>query len=166
MQEDTIVVPQDVKRTKKDRTPAQLEALKKGRDAHVEKSKLRREREKTDPITPNSTPNQTPSSSPYSVTPNVPELPRRREETKNFQELSTSIESVELKKLKRELKEYKNKQLVQTMVESELKRAKEMKNLMKKESSTKVAKKDEPQQPPAKPEVRFITRKYGAPMVI
>ena len=147
---DAIVVPETVKRTKKDRTPAQLQALAKGRDVHVEKSKLRRESEKAQ-----SQP-QTPASSPV----DFPELPRRREETKNFEELG------ELKKLKRELKEYQNKQLVRTMVEVELKRVKEMKNLVKKEASEKVAKKNEPPPPPAKPEVRFITRKYGAPMVI
>jgi hypothetical protein len=148
---DAIVVPENVKRTKKDRTPAQLQALAKGRDAHVEKSKLRRESEKQAQHAP-----QAPASSPI----DFPELPRRREETKNFEELG------ELKKLKRELKEYKNKQLVRNMVEVELKRVKEIKNLVKKEASEKVAKKDEPPPPPAKPEVRFITRKYGAPIVI
>ena len=150
---DAIVVPENVKRTKKDRTPAQLQALAKGRDAHVEKSKLRRESEKQAQQAP---PTPAPASSPV----DFPELPRRREETKNFEELG------ELKKLKRELKEYQNKQLVRNMVEVELKRVKEMKNLVRKEASEKVAKKDEPPPPPEKPEVRFITRKYGAPMVI
>jgi len=152
---DAIVVPENVKRTKKDRTPAQLQALAKGRDAHVEKSKLRREREKQAQHAPQAPPS-TPAYSPV----DFPELPRRREETKNFEELG------ELKKLKRELKEYKNKQLVRNMVEVELKRVKEIKNLVKKEASEKVVKKDEPPPPPAKPEVRFITRKYGAPIVI
>jgi hypothetical protein len=137
-----IVVPESVKRTKKERTPAQLQALAKGRDAHVEKSKLRREIEKngvqTMPYTPPSTPEV------------VPEMLPRRRETNDF---------VELKNLKRELKVYKTQTLVRDLVADEVKRMKELKASMKESKKTKVT--DVEKTVVEKPVITFSSRRYG-----
>ena len=143
MQEDTaIIVPESVKRTKKERTPAQLEALKKGRDSHVEKARLRRESEMSQsrPSTP-------------STAIDIPVIqPRRYEEE----------DSVELKALKRELKEYKTKNIVRDLVEVELKRVKEIKQLAKKKSVE--TSKNTDHEVIKTPPVVFMTRKYGMPI--
>ena len=131
-----IVVPESVKRTKKERTPAQLQALAKGRDAHVEKSKLRREMEKVNvqarPPTPET----------------IPEMLPRRQETNDF---------AELKNLKKELKAYKTKTLVRDLVASEVKRMKELKYSMKK---TKEEHKPDVSTV-EKPVITFSSRRYG-----
>ena len=143
MQEDTaIIVPESVKRTKKERTPAQLDALKKGRDSHVEKARLRREKEisQSRPSTP-------------STAIDIPVTqPRRYEEE----------ESVELKALKKELKQFKTKNLVRDLVEVEIKRIKEIKQLSKKKPEETLKHLD---REVIKPQpVVFMTGKYGMPI--
>jgi len=137
-----IVVPESVKRTKKERTPAQLQALAKGRDAHVEKSRLRREMgavpAQSRPSTPPSTPEQS-----------IPEMLPRRRETNDF---------AELKNLKRELKVYQTKNLVRDLVADEVKRMKELKSSMKESKKAKVV---EVEKPVEKPAVIFQSRRYG-----
>lgn len=131
-----IVVPESVKRTKKERTPAQLQALAKGRDAHVEKSRLRREMEKVQVQARPQTP------------PPTPEMLPRRQETNDF---------VELKNLKKELKAYKTQTLVRDLVADEVKRMKELKASMK-----KTKEEHKPAEKPAeKPVVTFSSRRYG-----
>jgi hypothetical protein len=133
-----IVVPESVKRTKKERTPAQLQALAKGRDAHVEKSRLRREMGAVPVQARPSTPEQA-----------IPEMLPRRRETNDFSEL---------KNLKRELKVYQTKNLVRDLVADEVKRMKELKASMKESKKAKVA---EVEKPVEKPAVIFTSRRYG-----
>jgi len=133
-----IVVPESVKRTKKERTPAQLQALAKGRDAHVEKSRLRREMGAVPVQSRPSTPEQA-----------IPEMLPRRRETNDF---------AELKSLKRELKVYQTKNLVRDLVADEVKRMKELKASMKESKKAKVA---EVEKPVEKPSVIFQSRRYG-----
>jgi hypothetical protein len=138
-----IVVPESVKRTKKERTPAQLQALAKGRDAHVEKSRLRREM--------GAVPVQARPSTPEQATPEqaIPETLPRRRETNDF---------AELKSLKRELKVYQTKTLVRDLVAEEVKRMKELKASMKESKKAKVS---EVEKPVEKPAVIFQSRRYG-----
>ena len=145
MQADaTIIVPEEVKRTKKQRTPAQLDALKKGRDSHVEKSRLRRENEIA----------QSRPSAPSTAI-DIPFIQPRRQE---------SEDSAELKALKRELKDYKTKNIVRDLVEVELKRVKEIKQLAKKKPVEGSKPPDREVVKPQPPPVVFMTRKYGMPI--
>jgi hypothetical protein len=138
MEQVAIVVPESAhKRTKKERTPAQLEALKKGRDAHSQKAKERREKEtaQSRPSTP------------------VQELPRRREETLDF---------VELKNLKKELKAYQTKNMVRDLVAEEVVKLKQLKDSLKKTKVKEVKEvKDVKMQKVEKPVITFTSRRYG-----
>ena len=138
MDEVPIVVPESAhKRTKKERTPAQLEALKKGRDSHVQKAKERREKESVQarPSTP------------------VNELPRRREETIDF---------VELKNLKKELKAYQTKNMVRDLVAEEVAKIKQLKDSLKKSGPKEVKEvADVKSQKVEKPIITFTSRRYG-----
>ena len=71
-------------------------------------------------------------------------------------------ESVELKALKKELKQFKTKNLVRDLVEVEIKRIKEIKQLSKKKPVETLKHLD---REVIKPQpVVFMTRKYGMPI--